>query len=436
MLYKMINKIRTNNTLRNAYRKTINKIRTNSRVLKTYKKINFLASVSIPEITPFRIRKSKFDFERINILLPSINKEHRFGGILTALILFNEIIKKMNKDTRFRIIITDGMPNKEAVNNFNSYRLLSCDDDISERFQLLPFCDRYQKTIPVTRNDKFIATAWWTAYHVQDILKQQSKLYDQNFHKMIYLIQDFEPCFYNWSDRYVLADLTYNSNIPTIAVFNSSFLKKFFNDRRYQFQREYFFEPRMNEKLKRHFDLEKMKKIKQILIYGRPSVPRNGFILIIEALKIFARKRDDIHEWRFISAGEQHPDVEIGDGVILKSVGKLGMDDYAKILKESAIGISLMVSPHPSYPPLEMAHFGILTITNSFANKDLSKWHENITSVEILTPQNLYVYLSLLVEKYKNNSKIGLQGESFIDYASDKIGFDFIENLLVAFRGS
>ena len=101
MLNKMINKIISNNTLRKVYRKIRNKIKSNSRVLNAYKEINFPASVSIPEITPFRIRKSKFDFERINILLPSINSEDLFGGISTALILFNEIIKKTNKDTRF-----------------------------------------------------------------------------------------------------------------------------------------------------------------------------------------------------------------------------------------------------------------------------------------------------------------------------------------------
>ena len=37
----------------------------------------------------------------------------------------------------------------------------------------------------------------------------------------------------------------------------------------------------------------------------------------------------------------------------------------------SAIGISLMVSPHPSYPPLEMAHLGMLVLTNGFGAKDL-----------------------------------------------------------------
>ena len=41
----------------------------------------------------------------------------------------------------------------------------------------------------------------------------------------------------------------------------------------------------------------------------------------------------------------------------------------------SAIGISLMVSPHPSYPPLEMAHLGMLVLTNGFGAKDLSTWH-------------------------------------------------------------
>lgn len=35
-------------------------------------------------------------------------------------------------------------------------------------------------------------------------------------------------------------------------------------------------------------------------------------------------------------------------------------------------GISLMSSPHPSYPPLEMSVFGIKVITNNYSNKDLS----------------------------------------------------------------
>lgn len=51
------------------------------------------------------------------------------------------------------------------------------------------------------------------------------------------------------------------------------------------------------------------------------------------------------------------------------------------MLLESSAGISLMASPHPIYPPLEMAHFGVRTVTNSYTCKDLSTFHPNITSI-------------------------------------------------------
>lgn len=48
-----------------------------------------------------------------------------------------------------------------------------------------------------------------------------------------------------------------------------------------------------------------------------------------------------------------------------------------------------MISPHPSYPPLEMAAYGLEVVTNSFNNKDLSLLTGNITSINILTPENV-----------------------------------------------
>ncbi len=138
----------------------------------------------------------------------------------------------------------------------------------------------------------------------------------------------------------------------------------------------------------------------------------------------------DIHEWIIYSLGESHSDIALGNGVVLRSRGKLSLDDYARMLKESAIGISLMVSPHPSYPPLEMAHFGVLTITNTFANKDLSKWHQNIVSIDILTPQNLCNALVGLIEAYNKNGNMGSEGKSFIDYVSDDMNLGFIDNLM------
>jgi hypothetical protein len=43
--------------------------------------------------------------------------------------------------------------------------------------------------------------------------------------------------------------------------------------------------------------------------------------------------------------------------------------DYAAYLGESDLLLSLMLSPHTSYPPLEMAAAGGLVVTNTFRTK-------------------------------------------------------------------
>lgn len=87
-----------------------------------------------------------------------------------------------------------------------------------------------------------------------------------------------------------------------------------------------------------------MEKKKKILIYGRPSVARNAFALIVESLRIWVWTQPNADQWEVISAGEHHSDVEIGNGVVIKSKGKMSLEDYANELKESALGVSLMIS--------------------------------------------------------------------------------------------
>ena len=113
----------------------------------------------------------------------------------------------------------------------------------------------------------------------------------------------------------------------------------------------------------------------------------------MESLRQWVEIQQDANEWKVISAGEKFEDVDIGKGLKIHSVGKLSLDEYAKLMLESRIGISLMVSPHPSYPPLEMAMFGMKVITNSFANKDMTQYSDNIVSVEECSATNLAKYL-------------------------------------------
>lgn len=402
-------KAKNNKTIKKAYQSTV------SSYLNTH----------IGEITPFNPRPSDNTERRINLLVPSINQEHLFGGISTALHFFDELYNTGERSHR-RIITTDASPSDEDLQKFSEYTLLSSEDELIENSYIVPFNDRYNKTIPIGKEDVFIATSWWTAYFAQRIVRWQAEYYGQKPKKMIYFIQDFEPGFYAWSSQYSLALSTYQYAGEQIAVFNSSLLKDFFNEKGFKFTEEYYFEPRLNSSLKKYLiPFEMMEKKKKILIYGRPSVARNAFSIIVEMLRAWVWIQPNPTEWEIISAGEHHNDIDIGNGVIIKSKGKMSLDDYANELKESAIGISLMISPHPSYPPLEMAHFGMLVLTNDYENKNLSKFHSNIRSLSDVSPDTMANELLAICTEFENNNKIGdsLGSEKYLE---DSRQFEFI----------
>jgi hypothetical protein len=112
-----------------------------------------------------------------------------------------------------------------------------------------------------------------------------------------------------------------------------------------------------------------------------------------------------------VSVGEPHVDIDLGDGLVMRSVGKLDLRAYGDLLRRSAVGVSLMFSPHPSYPPLEMAVLGLLVLTNRFGGKDLSSWHTNISSLATVSPQGLAADLADLCGRFDADNEAGAGGE-------------------------
>lgn len=388
-------------------------------------------AIPITQVNPVPIRKSRYDFIRFNLMVPSLNSEHLFGGIATAVRLFKEVIQKKKDNLKFRIILTDAGPEEEAHEIFPGFKSITPNQDSDANYQMVNLADKKRPELTVMRNDLFFATAWWTACLSQDINRAQSEIYGQALKKMVYIIQDYEPAFYNWSSHFMLAEATYRSEIPTIAVFNSSLLSDFFKDGGYKFYKTYEFEPRLNETLRKYFDPKASGRKNQIACYGRPSTDRNCFSLIVGGLRKWVEKDTNVVDWKIVSVGEDHPPVDLGNGITMTSKGKLSLEAYARLLSESAVGLSLMASPHPSYPPLEMAHFGMLTITNSFFNKDLSQLHDNITSIQHVTPDSIAMAISKAVRVFTLNPEKGAQGQSRIpDYCEKGAQFPFLNDFI------
>lgn len=351
-----------------------------------------LIDTAVLESIPLDCREIGFDNPstlRLNLLVPALSQQNVFGGIATALALFDSLRKSYQNA---RIILTDEQNFCHADNPaYVDWIIQSLDDKEIEGLTIVSAGDRYGKTLSVGPRDRFIATAWWTASLAKSIQNWQYISYSlPTIPPYIYLIQDFEPGFYPWSSRYILAEATYSNPGNTTIIFNTTILKKFFENEGYNFDHTYVFEPCLNERLLA-MRSQAMKQVrrKRILVYGRPSIERNAFAVIIMALCVWTANSSESIDWEFISVGESHAEIDLSNGKKLISKGKLSLEEYAFEMGKSSLGISLMISPHPSYPPLEMVSFGMKVITNQYKNKNLSEFSTNIISLTSVSPETI-----------------------------------------------
>jgi hypothetical protein len=392
--------------------KIIRKMLSNKKLHKWLKK-NYHAHTStsaqidkfeadIPEILELTARGGAINDSRLNLIVPALSLRHVFGGIATALNFFHELLPD-GMDAR--IIITDEVSFSHANNeNYINWKIQTLQDEDCKGLTIVCAGDRYQKKLALRNKDVFIATAWWTAIIAQKLIDEQKELYNSsNNEKFIYLIQDFEPGFYPWSSRYALAESTYRNTKSIIPVFNTSILKNYFDINNYKFNSAFVFEPVLNEGLRACLSSPKVLRQRKIIVYGRPSVSRNIFEVLIMSLRL-AVSSYDFSGWSFYSAGEAHGKIDLGQDFELLPLGKLSLSEYGQLLNTAYAGVSLMVSPHPSYPPLEMSAFGIKVITNNYANKRLADLSQNIYAVDFVSPSTVAGKLIDVVKNYDSQN--------------------------------
>ncbi|WP_321277434.1 hypothetical protein [Thiomicrorhabdus indica] len=380
---------------------------------------------TIQEVKALDYKHTNGSKTRLNLVVPTLTKQHVFGGLSTAFDFFKQLSGTFSDDIDKRILVMD-TDLHDIHDAFKDYSIVLLGEESTKTNQIVCCKNRSQtKKLPVTQQDIFIVTSWWTAYVIQDLLRS----YQSKRLQLIYLIQDYEPGFYAWSSRYALADSTYHTSLPTIAVFNTYDLYDNFKLHNYEFFKEFVFHPKMNPNLKKYLpQINTVAKTKKIIIYGRPSTDRNAFLNIVETLRLWVKSYGSAFQWEIVSLGEKHPAVYLNDTISIKSEGKVSLQEYAEHLLTSSIGISLMVSPHPSYPPLEMAYFGVKTITNNYQNKDVSTYHENITSFTDYSPINLAHNLQNLCESFEQNSLS--QGKPLnLTFIDDTPTFPFLKEL-------
>jgi hypothetical protein len=109
-----------------------------------------------------------------------------------------------------------------------------------------------------------------------------------------------------------------------------------------------------------------------LLAYLRPEghAARNCFQVVILALRHLLQICPQARQFRFLGIGALTPGAMwLDPETELQFLPKMPLADYAALLSESKVGVSLMNAPHPSVVPYEMAQFGLHTVTNVYANR-------------------------------------------------------------------
>lgn len=409
------------------------------KLASAYRKERTLAAASpgheIAEVLPIDVRPAPAPRKtRLNLLVPAVSQRHVFGGIETALQVYDALRPYFDQA---RIIVTDeATPEPRSDAYYGDWPIVPMASEAPPCSHIVAAGSRWGQTLAVHGQDYFMATAWWTAHNALAILNwQQAQDPEGETRRMLYLIQDYEPGFYPWSSRYLLAQATYEQPQRTIALMNSQWLADYLQAQAYVFPTQRVLHPRMHPVLAAvRSRCQTFIKERILLVYGRPGTERNAFSLIVASLRIWARQYPQAAQWRILSAGEQFAPIDLGNSCTLHSVGKLSMEAYADLLCRTAVGFSLMVSPHPSYPPLEMAAFGARVVVNRFANKDLSCVSPLLVSAALSNPDGFAAALLVLTEEFDRcetscvparTSEAGWLGEFLklsgpdVDWASD-----------------
>lgn len=317
----------------------------------------------------------------LNILVPTLNPTEVFAGIVTALDIGLGLARR---GLRVRLIATD-LPvfSTAASRAFVLKRLDAAARAAGTEDRITLHCGASNAALPSHRDDAFLATAWWSAHLAQRLIDE----HDYSRRRFVYLIQDFEPNFYAWGQEFADAMASYSLDFR--PVFNTTLLRDYFADQGFAFAKPnaLAFHPAIDIARYAHGQRAVRAGQRRLALYGRPEVARNMFGTAIEALDRFIREEGlGPEQIDPVSVGLRHGPVTLSNGVTLRSQGKLPWDDYPTFLLGCDLGLSLMYSPHPSHPPIEMAASGVRVVTNSFGPKDLSQLTPAILSTDATGP--------------------------------------------------
>lgn len=332
-----------------------------------------------PQLRPLRARVAGGD-RTVHLLIPGISPSGVFGGVGTAVALG---VALAEAGEQVQLVMTDyGQSIGDAEVRATVLRHVATDPAVLERIRIArAIHDDVELTLGV--DDVLVATAWWTAHRAAATIAAHPELHRR---EPVYLVQDDETLFYEASERRLMAEASYA--LPALHVVNSRPLAAHLRDAYgLDVDDTLTLAPRVAVPTIRplHLPPDAEGGPLRVIVYGRPSVGRNLFPTALRGIAMWEAARRAAGATvpvEVVSVGEPEQfRYRIGERLVV-TPGVLSWDGYLELLGTAHLGVSLMASPHPSYPPLEMAASGLVVVTNRWGPKDLGALSERLVSCD------------------------------------------------------
>jgi len=336
--------------------------------------VDSLVRQAFAPIQPLPIYQAPGPRARINLVTDSISSGSLFGGVATAIILAVLLAKRTG--AKLRVVTRSEAPDEAGFAHVLSCNGIDYDDNV-EFVQMALWDTRAQ--LDICAGDRFLTTSWWTTASVLGSVPAS---------KVDYLLQEDERMFYPYGDEWLRCqELLSRQDIRFIV--NTHLLYRHFlaSGLEHMERQGVWFEPAFPTRPPNESAIRKSGEKLKFFFYARPNNLRNLFYRGIEVLnQAVTEGALDPARWDVYFVGKDIPKLKLGGVMEPIVLPTMGWKDYGDFVASVDLGFCLMSTPHPSYPPLDLAVAGALVLTNQFGLKqDLSEYSGRISCVPLDT---------------------------------------------------
>lgn len=306
---------------------------------------------------------------RLTLVTDSINAGSLYGGVGTALV-FGALLAAQ-RGMALRIVTRTEPPDRENVGRL--YAIHGVEEPAKLDFAFVSVNDANHQ-LDVAEDDIFLTTSWWTTYATKQSIPAA---------KIIYLLQEDERMFYPYGDDHLRCSETISD--PSLRyVINTRLLHGHLVGSGLDniAAKGIAFEPSFP--LDHYHYVEAEREKLNFFFYARPNNVRNLYYRGLEAIQAAVdRGVLDPTRWNIHFVGKDVGALKLTDQIRPIVLENLAWSEYTDLMRRTDLGLSLMYTPHPSYPPLDLAASGAVAVTNRFGPKtSLEAYSKNIICVD------------------------------------------------------